>query len=367
MEFRRQQKSKLYGFTLIELLVVIAIIAVLIALLLPAVQQAREAARRTQCKNNLKQLGLASHNYHDVANQFPYNSDGRTLSGNNCGATTPSNFSWIVRCLPYIDQAPLYNQLNFTDRTPNSSSVNEAGWCSPNNLLSTQNSLPALLCPSNPQPAKVQAGAGYCTSVSWSQGAPVLNVAGTAAQVGRADYSANIGFVVDDVYSGNPLNLPANWENWVGAPLTETPGQAFFIAWGNPICTFNAANPLTYHDGVFGNTGSAKIAEITDGTSNTFMYLENHHWAVGISSPSVNNGTSAAWASPLNTVTLANGINYNPGGVWAWLYGGTSSTHTGGAHALMCDGTVRFISANISIFTLQALSSRSGGETVGDF
>src|SRR4051812_653379 len=109
---KRVKRSKLLlGFTLIELLVVIAIIAVLIALLLPAVQQAREAARRTQCKNNLKQMGLAMHNYHDTYLRFPAGSTG------GGAPSTPSANSWThsqwVACLPYIDQAPLYNGWNF--------------------------------------------------------------------------------------------------------------------------------------------------------------------------------------------------------------------------------------------------------------
>ncbi|MDB5338411.1 MAG: hypothetical protein JWN70_4030, partial [Planctomycetaceae bacterium] len=100
MAHRRTDRS---GFTLIELLVVIAIIAVLIALLLPAVQQAREAARRSQCKNNLKQLGLALHNYHDTYGVFPY-------------AQTPccsGGHTWVEMLLPFMDQAPMYNQINF--------------------------------------------------------------------------------------------------------------------------------------------------------------------------------------------------------------------------------------------------------------
>src|SRR4026208_2018828 len=108
-----------FGFTLIELLVVIAIIAILIALLLPAVQQAREAARRTQCRNNLKQLGLALHNYHDNFQSFaphiwvsPWTNPGAQVAGVN-DWTNGSRGSWIVRILPYLDQAPLFNQMNF--------------------------------------------------------------------------------------------------------------------------------------------------------------------------------------------------------------------------------------------------------------
>src|SRR5476651_1064146 len=105
---RRPQHPLRGGFTLIELLVVIAIIAVLVSLLLPAVQQAREAARRAQCKNNLKQLGLALHNYHDVYNRLPYN--GRTPGAQSGGGTEASVF---IRLLPQIDQQPLFSQLNF--------------------------------------------------------------------------------------------------------------------------------------------------------------------------------------------------------------------------------------------------------------
>ena len=135
------QKRK-HGFTLIELLVVIAIIAVLIALLLPAVQQAREAARRTQCKNNLKQTGLALHNYHDTFNQFPSAFGNQTV--NSSGGERWGHSQW-VSLLPYFDQAPLFNQWNFL--------ANDEGWGG-NQNISRDAKIPTLKCPSSILPDK---------------------------------------------------------------------------------------------------------------------------------------------------------------------------------------------------------------------
>jgi prepilin-type N-terminal cleavage/methylation domain-containing protein len=125
------------GFTLIELLVVIAIIAVLIALLLPAVQQAREAARRTQCKNNMKQLGLALHNYHDTAKQFP---PGCFVVNSAQYATNRG--SMLAQLLPYFDQAPLYNAINFSAADYDTIAL-------PSGQLICKQVVPALLCPSD--------------------------------------------------------------------------------------------------------------------------------------------------------------------------------------------------------------------------
>src|SRR5512135_2886366 len=114
-----QRRLRRHGFTLIELLVVIAIIAVLVALLLPAVQQAREAARRSQCKNNLKQIGLALHNYHDIANRFPAaiigsgRANAQTAPPRGVGPTVVNTTGWVAM-LPQLDQAPLYNNYNFS-------------------------------------------------------------------------------------------------------------------------------------------------------------------------------------------------------------------------------------------------------------
>lgn len=157
---RRRCASRRAGFTLIELLVVIAIIGVLVALLLPAVQQAREAARRAQCKNNLKQVGLALHNYHDVANRFPPES---IWAFTPIGSTTkqPRNYSWIVMLLPYVDQAPLYNSINFS--LPIWGQVDTTG----QTIVSRQ--LPVLTCPSDPGLGSAPQGMGW-TNYSGAEG-----------------------------------------------------------------------------------------------------------------------------------------------------------------------------------------------------
>src|SRR5215213_6414670 len=143
------------GFTLIELLVVIAIIAVLIALLLPAVQAAREAARRSQCVNNLKQLGIAMHNYHDVVGSFPTSFWRNTRNVRGSTATDGTNrHSWISMSLPYIEQTPLYNSMNF------SLGVGER-----QNVTAAMTPINVLMCPSDPSPtistfARVDQGVG---------------------------------------------------------------------------------------------------------------------------------------------------------------------------------------------------------------
>jgi len=337
------------GFTLIELLVVIAIIAVLIALLLPAVQQAREAARRTQCKNNLKQLGLACHNYHDTAKQFPQNYDGRpNLEMSTGGATWQGGtgcFGWIVMALPYLDQAPLYNRFNFNDQTGGSGSL---GWTSQNNTALATNSLTALLCPSNPQPQKLGVDVAGCGG-----GGTFGN-----AQVGRTDYTGNMGFIAGDwrsclVQDGGAIPLTKNG--------TETVGQVL-DAWGEG----SSQRYLQGMNGVFTFMGTAKISDITDGTSNTILLMEDHHWSVGKNRPDQNAG-DVGWAGSMQVSTAANLINQSYGYTDSHKCHGISSTHVGGAHILMADGAVRFLSENIAVNTLQAIATRGTGVTAGEF
>ena len=204
------------GFTLIELLVVIAIIAILIALLLPAVQQAREAARRASCKNNLKQIGLALHNYHDVYAGFPSGWIGVTNGRSN--VLGESGFAWGTMILPYLDQAPLYRRFNFSsplDASPNRTLVNQH--------------LTVYQCPSDPKPESFQT--------------PDRN--GNQIQMATANYAGVFGTVeLDNCYTS-----PA------GTPPVSAQGQCL-------------------SDGVFYHNSAVKIRDIIDGASNTLIVGE---------------------------------------------------------------------------------------------
>jgi prepilin-type N-terminal cleavage/methylation domain-containing protein len=368
------------AFTLIELLVVIAIIAILIALLLPAVQQAREAARRTQCRNNLKQLGLAIHNYHDVFGQFPMCYDGTLpypTTDNGFGGARYVDVpgwlgaSWVVGALPYLDQGPLYNQIiqhldNATDPG------NQTGYANPAVRDGAQTVIPALICPSNPQGKVVSGnltrngnplGGDFASDPRHYEGA-------------RTDYVGNTGFVwagwKDCDYVGGIAGEVshrnnAKWssEEWV---------QSFEHDWDD----------YPKVRGCFWARGSAKIAQITDGTSNTIAIFENHHWAGkdGVTRQLIHSkiNRDALWIAPFGPISSGEAIN-KPGPTdWGDpRCTGFQSVHTGGAHALLADGAVRFISENIETGQgrevaanyrqgpLQSLMTSSAGDVVGEF
>jgi len=298
------------GFTLIELLVVIAIIAVLIALLLPAVQQAREAARRTQCKNNLKQLGVAIHNYHDTTGIFPVQ--------NSYGPAVRYHWSWVVMVLPYIDQSARYQQADFTKDGLNTT-VNASGVTN-RSIISTN--LTAMLCPSD-QYSSTPAGRSDDAN---------------GVVLGLTNYAASVG--------DHP-----NATQTTGTTVTTN-------AYGN-----SAVNALTCR-GVISRYGwSARIRDISDGTSNTFVLGEvlpaRCYWE--------------DWGHQ-NFATTAHGPNWNLGVypnaasvVTNADYIGFNSSHVGGIHVLMADGSSRFISDNINGPTYCALASRAGNEVVGEF
>ncbi|MDB5338126.1 MAG: hypothetical protein JWN70_3745 [Planctomycetaceae bacterium] len=307
------------AFTLIELLVVIAIIAVLIALLLPAVQQAREAARRAQCKSNLKQIGVAFHNYVSSVRVLPPGYIVRSSS-----AADHRGYGWGAMILPYIDQAPLYNSLTFT--------------AAPAGIAFPKTVLPVFVCPTDPYN-------------------------------GDALYSLST-----ITYTPPPVTMPptAPCDPTMGmCPTTTTTTTPGFAAKGNYVANYGAAGLAAgMADGVFGPNISVGFERVTDGLSSTFLAGERSTagtvaW-IGVSydetAPAGGGGNtqtntsgkhvlgSAAGSSPMNSTAT-----------------GFGSAHTGGGHMLLGDGSVRFISANISATVFQNLATRSGGETIGDF
>lgn len=346
------------GFTLIELLVVIAIIAVLIALLLPAVQQAREAARRSQCKNNLKQIGLAMHNYLESFQQFPAMRQTGTIPAG-------VHHGWGVKILPYVDQGPIYNLFDFTRPWYQG----PADTPSSNNLTASQTKLQVYRCPTAPDrdamaapnPTTVVLDAPFTTNPSTTSDPDSAPVRKTAA----SDYSAFFG--------GGGYGLPLLDNN--GAILSVT-GIEFTLQ--------------TYR----------KIAGITDGTTNTLMIAEAagrpYHYIKGKqqSGPSAFGSGIASvtapyadrkytqppwsdWGSgPANAFAF-----YDSSGIEGRVAVGTTpgcavncnnvagiyAFHTGGSHALLCDGSVRFLSSSISSVTVSRLLFINDGEVVGEF
>ncbi len=303
------------GFTLIELLVVIAIIAILIALLLPAVQQAREAARRSQCKNNLKQIGLALHNYHDSSRSFP---PGGVTPGGCCG--TQSYITWAISILPQLDQSPLFKQYS-------SNLVNEN---SANQPVVTQ-FLPAYICPSDIDTDKLQKPAsGPGSGLTYAPGS----------------YRAVSGMT--------------NTDSWYDNSNTNS--------------AVLAGRGVLHHVGTNG-ASVEKMKDILDGSSNTIIVGEYHT----ISTPNRRTFWAYTYTSfNQSTVCPACGSRtLLPDYTQCTNIGGTGgsnackrgwgSVHTGIIHYLLADGSVRAISTNINLNTLGALASMHGGEVIGSF
>jgi prepilin-type N-terminal cleavage/methylation domain-containing protein/prepilin-type processing-associated H-X9-DG protein len=318
------------GFTLIELLVVIAIIAVLIALLLPAVQQAREAARRTQCKNNLKQLGLAMHNYHDTFQKFPNGAWFRNGPAPESGTNSGHHVSWIMSSLPFLEQANLYSGFHFGTYTRDTEEEGRV-------------IVPAIQCPSDP-------GIG-------SGGRLVPN-----GEDARSGYWWDVEGAYTN-YKG------CNGAMWNGAPyqrsdLTGRYGSATprDLEWGNGVFPRNRANVAATRGALWVGTA---IRDITDGTTNTIAIGESLPEWTDDTAWCDDNGTIATTAIPMNLYkTVATRVGFARD--WRRSYG-FASRHTGGAQFGMCDGSVRFVSDSISLTNYYALGTISTGEVIGDF
>ena len=355
------QNARRPGFTLIELLVVIAIIAVLISLLLPAVQQAREAARRTQCRNHLKQLGLALHNYHDVYTMLPAGyyswttSDG---SGPAFAQIDPQTWDgapgwgWGAALLPYLDQSPLASQLN-----------SDLPIWHPSHTELIRTKLSTFLCPSS-------TGGDDEFTVLDAAGDPLL-IAGETVTLGRSHYVASHG-------------QESCWGE-CGAALTGIVFTDIYTA-ATTTVTING-DVSRVADGPFYRNSKVRFRDVTDGTTNS-VFLGEHSsqlsektW-VGVIPGAF---THPAFSTPENgpdaaaTLTL---VHAGPSGgelditgfpiihpvnFPTFHVGQMYSQHVGGGHVCLGDGSVRFVSESIDLLVWAELSSISEGEVVGDF
>ncbi|QDT38303.1 DUF1559 domain-containing protein [Stratiformator vulcanicus] len=313
----RTAPFRLRGFTLIELLVVIAIIAILIALLLPAVQQAREAARRTSCTNNMKQVGIATQNFHDVNGELPYATIDR-IEGDDAD-TFPTGF---IQILPYLERDDVAQRWDAEERRDSTLDADGDGF---SNADLQQMTIPTLLCPTMVRPtalggAENRAPASYL----WSSG------------------------------TKDPILL--TYWSFFGPMATEPEYDGAIV----PLLT-NVANTV--------NERPTRLRDITDGTSNTFLLGETDFMATGSVTDDMG-GVWAygfagyAWGTTLHEIdrhdlSPRTGFTALPGEV---PYGAFRSQHPGGLSFSLCDGSVRFVSATTDRNVLNALSTRSGGE-----
>jgi prepilin-type N-terminal cleavage/methylation domain-containing protein/prepilin-type processing-associated H-X9-DG protein len=378
------------GFTLIELLVVISIIAVLIALLLPAVQSAREAARRAQCINNLKQVGIAMHNYHDQNGSYPpgeISTYSATIGGQGATsvATGPHSWgamvnmlAWRAMILPQMEAGNVYNAWNLSLGAMGAGTDSSVQFTSWNTVFAS------WLCPSDAKTTDGRVPNGYSTgndlNSNWGP-CPVDPSTGTYAPLMPvSNYAGSFG----DNYCGGVLANPGlPWETPYN--LAPAPGQVR-IGWNGYWGTdFGLPGGFTGGTGAmrgyFDYRGTQKppnVASISDGTSNTIMAGEVLPSAAADSNFWMFNGAYAGMTVPLgfpsNTVLPSPGNHCNsstwqaPNAPVGCRFGSSAkgfvSMHPGGSNMLFGDGSVRFLKNSIALPTFCALGSRAGGEVV---
>ena len=321
--FRRNIANR-SGFTLIELLVVIAIIAILVALLLPAVQQAREAARRSSCKNNLKQLGLALHNYHDTFNVFPPASVRRnvTLANHGIDHWSTSMIGWQARILGFMEQSALYDLVDW-EREPGSGGTNN------NTARATE--VAAYRCPSDP---------GNRGTTGSTANAPTNYVACIANATG---YEA-----------GGNL-----WQNNGRSVLFQNSAVPMAYITDGTSNTMMIAECLVGFRGITVNASPSNSASSTCDTSvTTTNTLRGSSWFMA---DNIRNWSFTTLLSPNSPVQECS----NSTGGAALL--ASRSQHKGGVQIVLADGAVRFVSENINLGTWQNLGHKSDGNVLGEF
>ena len=371
------------GFTLIELLVVIAIIAVLIALLLPAVQAAREAARRTQCVNNLKQIGLGTLNFESTYSSLPGDVIRLAVADPNAdaqAAVPTAAGSYLMQLLPYLEQANVYNQINISQSTFNTANIPPSSGMHSGTNSAYSVAINAFLCPSSPGPATINyynanwgpygnGGGDVCTPGAPGGGGSVSNLNPPPTQIwGRSDY-----FPIPGI-SQVPL-------------LAAGMSPGYVTAVGNPVqvsATMPAINSGTITDPAI--SGKITLASVLDGTSNTLIVSECGSKPIGY------NGKRQIYKSEVNGLQVDGIIEpvSSGGGAWAdqftysviaggqgrgGIRGGTCmvnctsnneiySFHPGGANGLFADGSVHFLKDTLSVPIAAALVTRAGSEII---
>ncbi|MEZ6072102.1 MAG: DUF1559 domain-containing protein [Pirellulales bacterium] len=319
LQSRRRRRWPV-GFTLIELLVVIAIIGILVALLLPAVQAARDAARRSACQNNLKQIGLAMHGYHNVHKSLPYT--------NQMPYDSAPGATWGAMLLPFVEQQAVYDQFDFSVHMGH-----------PNNAKIVTEVVPVFICP----------GAAYGSGEGGSRG-PIFDNRGDA------------GFDNPNPAHGlwYPVSMgPTHNDNCVFCPEAKSspsaPDSYCCQGWN-----YGSSSPPDNHTGLFGrSTKSVRFAQISDGLSSTIMNgetLPRQCSYMGLYAP---NFSLAGTTITLNTFDVC------PAPPGCHVRGcGFKSDHPGGAHFLLADASVQFFNTAIDYRLYNNLGTRAGGEPV---
>jgi prepilin-type N-terminal cleavage/methylation domain-containing protein/prepilin-type processing-associated H-X9-DG protein len=366
------------GFTLIELLVVIGIIAVLMGLLLPAVQSAREASRRAQCTNNLKQIGLAMNNYVSANDALPPVCVDQEWTSTGQQIPQPhQNWSQHARLLPFLDQAPLYNAINwnfgargsdgdtvYADTNPPDGAVGGRDSIPQMTVLVTR--IPSFLCPSDGNPG--------------SSG--TFFVGGVNKLVGASNYPCNIGLnrritggVPDSSWRMNgPNYIASNWDNTVGATTTMatftdgTSSTAIFSEWikGQAVATGTSKNGLleVYNLGQNSNyfrtdyqfMQLCNTVPITN--ANQQWQWKGEWWGYGATMIYSHTQT------PNRTSCVYHDINQDGRGTITMI--AASSNHPGGVNVLFMDGSVRFVRSSVNYLTWYAIATPDYGEAVSD-